>query len=45
MKAKKGFEGSKLDKKLDKITGFKEGGKKDKALDKVVSKACSKKKK
>ncbi len=32
------YEGSKLDKKLDKATGFKEGSKRDKAVDSVASK-------
>jgi len=37
---KKDYEDSKLDKKLDKISGFKEDSKKDKAIDAVVSKAA-----
>lgn len=36
-KTQKQYEGSKLDNKLDRITGFKEGSKKDEAMDKAIA--------
>jgi len=36
-KKRKGYEGSKLDERLDRITGFKEGSKKDEEMDKVIA--------
>ena len=36
-KTVKEYEGSKLDNKLDRITGFKEGSKKDEAMDKAIA--------
>ena len=40
-KALKGkYEGSKLDKYLDKKMGYKEGSKKDEEMDKKVKKMC-----
>ena len=36
-KKRKGYEGSKLDRKLDRITGYKEGSKKDEEMDKVIA--------
>lgn len=35
--SKSAYEKSAMDKKIDKITGYKEGSKKDEAMDKVVS--------
>lgn len=39
MKKTKKYEGSKMDKKLDKKFGYKEGSKKDKAMDKKMANA------
>ena len=35
---KKRYEGSKIDKKIDKMTGYKEGSFKDKKMDKMFKK-------
>jgi hypothetical protein len=40
LKKDKKYEGSKLDKYLDKKTGYKEGSKKDEEMDKKVKKMC-----
>lgn len=37
------YEGSKLDKKLDKLTGFKDGSKKDHKMDGLIAKALHEK--
>ena len=42
-KALKKYEGSKLDKYLDKKVGYKEGGKKDERMDKKITKLLPKK--
>lgn len=38
----KRYEGSKLDKYLDKKVGYKEGGKKDEAMDRKITKLLKK---
>lgn len=43
MKAIKKYEGSKLDKYLDKKVGYKEDSKKDEAMDKKITKLLPKK--